>query len=121
MTNNQTLCIDVLSLMPNGSICFIQAPTLENLKILQLMRPSPFAYFREITLNEISKRIIKEEVIINYIQEDFQSIEIRFNNKLLFEGYDGIEYGLISKSINLPTWFINRHIKTENCGISQKW
>jgi len=121
MTENQSFCIDIISLLPIGSTCFIQAPHFENSKILNLMTPSKFVYYSQIKLTELNKKFLREEMISNNIQEEFQSIEIRFNNKLLFEGFDGMEFGLISNTIVLPNWFIDKHIKTDKCAISQEW
>jgi hypothetical protein len=121
MSENQAFCIDIINLVPIGSTCFIQAPNLENSKILNLMTPSKYAYYREIKLTELNKKILIEEILSNNIQEEFQSIEIKVNNKLLFEGYDGMEFGVITNTIVLPNWFVDKHIKTDMCAISEEW
>jgi hypothetical protein len=48
-------------------------------------------------------------------------IEIKQNNELLFEGYDGMEFGTISKKTTLPVFFIENYIKGDMCMISKDW
>jgi len=121
MDNTGLLLIDVLSILPEGVDCYLQAPSLEDEVIVSIMNEAKFANSKSIKLDgKIKEKFI--ERIINYsIIEYFHRVEIRNNNKLLFEGYDGIEYGLISKSIIIPEWFIEKHIKSENCIISEDW
>lgn len=121
MTETQSYTIDIFNILPNEASCFIQAPNLEDPEILMLMLPTQFEYYKEIKLTDSNKKKIIEKVTTQNIEEDFQSIEIRHKNQLLFEGYDGMEYGTISKAFKLPIWFIEKYIKSEMCGVSKEW
>ena len=48
-------------------------------------------------------------------------MEIWFEDRLLFEGYDNLEYGKISKNISLPKDFISNYVEDETCMISSQW
>ncbi len=82
---------------------------------------SQFAYYQQMILSPANKetlvKIIKEEEVEGY----FQSMEIRHDGKLYFEGYDGMEYGTISKDINLPENFIRDYINGGMCIVSNEW
>ena len=49
-----------------------------------------------------------------------QKLEIRENGVLLFEGFDGCEYGMISKWVIIPEWFKEKYV-TETCIVSNEW
>jgi hypothetical protein len=117
----QLFTIDVISLVPDNSSLFIQAPSIGGSQILEMWQQSQFPYYKEILLSKTNKglfiNIIEKEGIESY----FQSVEIRFNNQLLFEAYDGLEYGEISKTIILPHKFTEDYIEGGLCIISQDW
>ena len=48
-------------------------------------------------------------------------MEITTNNKLNFEGYDGMEYATISKDIKLTDNFIRDYVDEHMCVVSEKW
>ena len=85
------------------------------------MSITQFEYYKEIKLTESNKLKLAEIIEGLNIEDDFQSLEIRYNNQLLFEGYDGMEYGTISKTYNLPIWFIDKYIKNDMCIVSSEW
>jgi len=121
MTETQSYIIDIIRILPNEASCFIQAPNLSNSEILTLMSPTKFEYYKEIKLTEANKKKMIENIMTKNIEEDFQSIEIKYKNQLLFEGYDGMEYGIISKTFELPIWFVDKYIKNDMCSISKEW
>lgn len=121
MDYSEYLLIDILNILPQEVDCYIQAPSLEDTFILSLMRESNFPYYKHLPLNNINRRKIIEYIQNHPIAEYFQSIEIRYNGKLLFEAHDGVEFGILSKSVTIPNWFTERHIKTETCLISSDW
>jgi hypothetical protein len=122
MTETQSYAIEVIKLVPNNSLCFIQAPSIELTSALHhLLTPSPYDYYKQIVLTPINKTnlvdIIKKEEVEGY----FQSIEIWYGKKLFFQGWDGMEYGHISRDINLPDAFVTNYISTEMCYVSKEW
>ena len=54
-----------------------------------------------------------------HISQWIQSMKIRKESKLLFEGYDGISYGIFSKEIIIPDWFQKKY--SEDFGVSANW
>jgi hypothetical protein len=121
MKNIESLLIDVLNILPEGVDCYIQAPSLEDEVVLSMMNDTEFNYYKIIKLDDITKEKFLERVKNYPISVYFQSIEIRLKNKLLFEGYDGVEFGIISYTIVLPEWFVAKNIKTKTCGVSNEW
>ena len=121
MSNKKTLLVDVISILPDEVDCYIQAPSLEDVVILGLMSTTRYEYYKCIKLNSPNKEIFINRVMGYPIEEYFQSVEIRLNDKILFEGYDGVEFGIISNSIKLPEWFMDTYIKTGMCNSSNEW
>src|ERR1700710_2795647 len=97
MKEEAVFFIDTIGLMPENSVLFIQAPSLESEIILSLLNNTQFVYYKSIILNSENKKVLIEEVISDNVQREFQSIEIRDKEVLLFEAYDGVEFGIISK------------------------
>lgn len=121
MEMNQSYFIDVIKLLPVESDCYIQSPDLEDESILSIMHPTQFDYFKIIKLAGSDRDKLIKQIEIPFILNYFQSIEIKFNETLLFEGHDGMEYGTISKSIIIPEWFKKKYISTGFCAISNQW
>ena len=121
MENNISFLIDVLTILPENVDCFIQAPSLEDKYILNLMINTKLDYYKQIKINKIVKQEIIKRIKNFPITQYFQSIVIYINDIKIFEGYDGFEYGIISKNLSLPSWFKTKHIITENCSISKDW
>ena len=121
MNDTQSYIIDVITLVPNNSICYIQAPSIENSGFLSLMQPSSLPHYSQIVLTLNNKKLLTELIANENVEEYFQSIEIRYNNKLLFEGYDSMKYGTISKELELSTQFKKMYIKEDMCIISEDW
>ena len=121
MTETKSYFIDVINLVPDNSICFIQAPSIDASSTLNnLLMPSELDYYQQITLSPANKEkiceIIKAEDVVG-----FQGIEIRHNGKLYFEGYDGMVFGNISKDVNLPVNFIKDFIESDMCNVAVEW
>jgi len=121
MTKMQSYSIDILNILPDDTNCFIQAPNLMDLEILKMMQKTEFEYYKLIKLTDSNKKKIIEKIATQNIVQDFQSIEIRDNTYLLFEGYDSMEYGTISKRVQLPNWFVDKYIKGEIYNVSTEW
>jgi hypothetical protein len=122
MTETQSYIIDVINLVPVNSILFVQAPSIENSGILNLMQPSSFEYYKQILLSQLNKRLLIEIISNENIEVYFQSIEIRFNEQLLFEAYDGMEFGTMSKKLRLTDQFTESYIYSKKmCIVSSEW
>jgi len=113
--------VDVLNILPDNIKCFFQAPSLENETIQGMMTQSEYVYFNLIIVNEVNKNIFIKEILAHPIVDYINSIEIRLNNKLLFEGYDGLEYGTFSNSVIIPQWFTDKYASEEMYMISNEW
>jgi hypothetical protein len=85
------------------------------------MQRSPLEYYKQIVLTPPNKTFLSHIVAEEGIQEYFQSLEIRFNDRLLFEGHDGMEIGTISKSLTLSNRFIENYVEKGLCLVSTEW
>lgn len=121
MTETQSFLIEIIFLVPDDSICFIQVPSCDNDNFLSLMKDSNFAYYKQVELTTLNKRKLIEFVENENIGTDFQSIKIRLDGKLLFEGYDGMEFGMISQTLKLTKEFTENFIATDLCTVSTVW
>ncbi|SEH89699.1 hypothetical protein SAMN02927937_02006 [Paenimyroides aquimaris] len=122
MMNNEhnNFLVDILSILPNKVECLIQAPSLENLTIQKKTKKSKYDYYNLINLTEENKKDFIDEELNNSIGNFIQNIQIRKGDSLLFEGYDGVEYGVISKHLIIPDWFIKKYVP-DTCTISNEW
>lgn len=121
MTDTQSYFINIINLVPDNSVCFIQAPSLENSEFINLMSPSPFDYYQQLILTASNKKLLNKIVETESVEGHFQRVEIKFNDKLLFEGYDGMEFGTISKDLQLTDSFIKIHNPNEMYIVSAEW
>lgn len=121
MTETQYFIIDILKIIPDETMCFIQAPSLDNTEFLALMQPSVYDYFIQVQLSQFNKSKLTSIIAQENIEIYFQSIEIRNNSKLLFEAVDGMEIGTISQYVQMPDWFIEKYIATGICLVSEDW
>ena len=119
MGEGQLFLIDVINILPDGVDCYIQAPSLEDSVIISLLSTTKYEYYKSLKLQGVTKEILMNHGSKYAIEEYFQSIEIRFNDKLLFEAYDGVEIGVISKNLELPQWFINKYVKEGMCNFKR--
>ncbi|WKW46811.1 hypothetical protein P3875_01680 [Myroides sp. JBRI-B21084] len=122
MMNNEhnNFLVDILSILPNEVECLIQAPSLENSTIQKMTKKSKYDYYNLINLTEENKKDFIDEELTNSIGNFIQNIQIRKGDSLLFEGYDGVEYGVISKYLIIPDWFIKKYVP-DTCTISNEW
>lgn len=112
--------VDILKILPDEIDCFIQAPSLENHFIGRMLRDSDYSYYKLLNLDKTSKdEIIKQEIETSFAMF-IQNIKIKVNDILLFEGFDGVEYGTLSREISIPEWFKKKYIP-EVCMISTEW
>ena len=111
--------LDIIHLFSAGCDCYLQAPDLDKDLIQDLMDDCTIPYYVKIRLTFENTSKFMDLESHYHISQWIQSIEIRKDEKLLFEGYDSIEYGLFSKNMIIPDWFKNKHV--EDYGISSDW
>jgi hypothetical protein len=85
-----------------------------------MLQKSDFDCFELLSLNKESKEIFVRQEIETFFSIYVHKIEIRENGTLLFEGFDGCEYGMISKKIIIPEWFKEKYV-TDVCMLSNEW
>lgn len=121
MDETQEYFIDILKLAPINSDCYVQSPHDEILNVLNNLGAKNEPVYKVIKLTDENKEKLIQATFHKHIEEFIQSMEIRFNDKLFFEGYDGMEYGTISNTITLPGWFLDKYVRAEMCNISNEW
>ncbi|SDI26805.1 hypothetical protein SAMN04488062_1334 [Flavobacterium omnivorum] len=121
MTIEQSFFIEILNIMPLNSVCYLQAPNLESSTLLKKIEDTDYPYYKSIKINRVNKELIIDSILNEDIQDDIQSIQIRFDGVLLFEGFDGVECGTISKNIDLPSDFVEKYVNDDFCNISNNW
>lgn len=112
--------IDVLKILPEKVECFIQSPSLDNEIIQEMFQNTDFDYYKLIFLDETNKDKFLKQELETAFSIYIQNIEIKGNGVLLFKGYDGVEFGTISKKISIPEWFKEKYIP-DTCMISSDW
>jgi hypothetical protein len=121
MDNNEMFFVDILKIMPDNIDCYIQSPDLEDNIIKKMMSSTEYDYYQSIHLNGSNRDSFIERLKKETIVEYFQNVEIKKGSILLFEGYDRIEFGRISKTINIPVWFKEKYKEDWNYAISTDW
>ncbi len=112
--------IDLLKIFPDDIICYMQAPCLENPVIQNLWKDSDYDHNKYLQFDQSVKNIIIRQEIETSFSEYINRMQIRIKGILVFEGFDGIEYGVISQMVNIPKWFADLYVP-ETCMISSKW
>ena len=118
MTETQCFLIDIIKIVPDGSVCFIQAPSLDNFEFQKLMNLSEFIYFQQVILTSENKELLSELIKLEQIEQYFHSLEIRSDGDLLIRGTDGMEMGIFSSKLDLPSDFENKYTSLGMCLIS---
>lgn len=107
--------------MPDSSILYVQAPDL-NLSAVRLnFQDTEYPYYLSIELDNISKVKLNESIQNQGLLDDIQHLEVRSQNKKLFEGYDHMQFGTISKDLSLSANFIDNFINTDMCVVAKDW
>jgi hypothetical protein len=121
MTETQTFFIETIELVPDGSVCFIQAPSIDDWEFQQTMQTSQVPYFQQVVLTLESKERLSELVKLKQLEEQFHSLEIRQEGNLLFEAFDGMEIGTFSKKFKLPNEFESKYKSLGMLTVSSEW
>jgi len=121
MRETQSFLIDIIKIVPVNTVCYIQAPSLDESEILRMLQPSEYNYYRQITLTPENKTELINIISSENIEEYFHNLEIKEDNLLVVQAHDGMEIGIISKSFKVPDWFVDKYVKTEMCLVSSEW
>ena len=120
MKQNGLFFLDILSIVPlKDTRCFIQAPGIEGLSSVLSKTDDPAIMVMD--CNKSTIEIIKNKIIYSNIQDNIMYISIKNNDITLYEGYDGVEYGVFSKNINIPQWFRDKYKPSGWYEISDEW
>ena len=117
LMKEDNLLYDILNILPEEIECFLQAPNLENEIILTMMVDCEYDYYGLVRVNKANRSNFVNEGLIRSISAYIQNVQIRRDGALLFEGYDGVEFGIISKEIGIPKWFQVKYVP-DTCAIS---
>jgi hypothetical protein len=121
IADTQQLFIDILRLMPFEADLLIQSPHEEVLSVLEDIEHTKGEVFNTVRLSRENRQKLIYEVIYNDIEEYMQSIQIKIGDQLLFEGYDGLEYGTFSREFQLPSEFLEEYTPKKMVSISNEW
>ena len=116
------LFIAIIDLIPYKSVFYIQAPDLPASDMSKILQETNFGYYKAFSLDEKSKSILIDSIRTISLTGYIHTLEIKLNDQLLFKGFDGMELGVVSKNIVLPSEFIEIFIEREEmCVISKEW
>ncbi len=111
--------IDILKVLPEATECFIQAPSLENTLVEGMLQDLDNDRCKLLQLDKINRYKFVNQELKTSFSIYIQYIEINKNGVLLFTGFDGAEYGVISKSVFIPEWFKIKYV-SDICMISSE-
>lgn len=100
MTEEQKFALDIIRIIPIGSVIRIQAPSLDDPEFLKLFS-NQASYYRQIKLSNDNKDAILSLIQKKFIVDSFHSVEVTFDDELLFEGHDGMEVGSLSRHLEI--------------------
>jgi pectate lyase len=112
---------DLLEIVPKNTLCIVQIPNTKNAELLKLFKPSKYAWGREMKITESNKLILRNLVLEENVEEEFQNLTIEDDSKVYLKAYDGMEIGEISKELRVPEWFAKKYIETNYCSKSLEW
>lgn len=123
ITETQQFFIDVLKLFPveETSVLLIQASYEELAEIFKKISFKNDDIHQFVKLDRKNIELILFEAIYNDFVGYMQSMEIKVDDRKIFEGYDAMEYGMFSKKFNLPKEFKEKYTKMDMCMISEDW
>jgi len=106
--------------MPLNADCYIQSPHEEFIKAIIGINYVQDEIYIKIKLTEENKTILLR-ITVESLEEYIQSAKIKYNGELLFEAYDGFEYGILSKRFNIENSILKEIVVQGNCTISKEW
>ena len=101
--------IDTIEIVPDNSICYIQAPSIDKANFLELFTESKYNWARQVVLNSENKEKVKNLLLRSEFEDQFHNVTIEKEEEKIFEGYDGMEIGEVSKKLSLPNWYVEKY------------
>lgn len=122
LEESQQLFIDILESMPPDVRLFIQSPHEEVLSMIENMPHKKEGAFYVINLsNDSIKQSLSQAVLEDEIEQFMQNVEVRTSsNAVIFKGYDGMEYGEITNTMELPD-NLQKHVVSETLIVARDW
>ncbi len=115
--------LDVIEILPSNIDCFISSSSdIEDKDFLILTDEiSKGDFDKYININDSNRKILNDILKKETIVEYFYCVEILKDSSLLFRGYDGIESGTFSKTVNIPNWFKEKYKEDWVYSVSTNW
>jgi hypothetical protein len=120
MDNSAILFESVIKIMPTNAVFYIESPHEEFINAIAGITFIQAGLYIEITLTEENKHILLG-ITTESFHEYIQSAKIKYKGELMFEAYDGFEYGILSKKVNVSNSILKGLIDQGNCGVSSIW
>jgi len=111
MSDEQSIIIDILKIVPDNSICYINAPNIDSDSSILKLLTSATEYDWSIILTLDKKKLLTSIITTESIQDCFHRLDIKFTNSLLCESYDGMCTVILSDNLNIPKWFTDKYVK----------
>ncbi len=115
MTEEQSIIIDILKIVPDNSICYINAPSIDKHSEVLKILISVDEYDWNLVLSAENKKKLTDIINSESIQDSFHRLDIKLDNSLLCESYDGMCTVILSDVLNIPEWFADKYSKDGLC------
>jgi hypothetical protein len=110
----------IINIMPTNSECFIQSPHREFVDAIKMGEYEIANLYIQISLSEKNRQVLTQ--IANHdIQDYIQYFKIISAEGLLFEGFDGFEFGLVSRQLSHLRPVLQKFIDLEYCAFASDW
>ncbi len=115
MTDEQSILIDILKIVPENSVCYLNAPSIDdNSDVLKLLSPTS-AYDWCLILTSERKEKLIEVITSEGIQDYFHRLDIKYDDSVLCESYDGMCTVILTERIRIPNWFSDKYVQEGLC------
>lgn len=122
MKSTGNLFIDIINVLPSKLICHFEAPELIEIDLIRnvvsLLNTNGTLLME---VNESNRNDVIELFVSTWFFCQIEHIRMLHDDKLLFEAWDGFSVGIISNTVQIPTWFKKAGYLECNVSISQNW
>jgi hypothetical protein len=121
MDDSKKYLKDVLLLMPKEAVLYIYTTDDDFAAKIDALsfEVSGMDFKIDLAQNDLGQilEIIDKEDLPDYIQQ----CEIKLGDKILFKGYDSMEFGEISNTFVLPEIFRTNYLNNDLCQLAPSW